>query len=56
MQTNKTIAVSSETKVRMDSAKIHERETYDDLINRFLDLLPKMTNQTNLAKKNTLTN
>ena len=57
VKTKKTsIAVSIETKERMEAAKIHERETFDDLINRFLDLLPKMTNQKQLTKTKELTN
>lgn len=32
-----TIQVKETTKNRMDQAKVHPRETYDDLINRVLD-------------------
>lgn len=35
--TNKTIAISQKTKDRLLFAKIHPRETFDDLINRLLD-------------------
>ena len=45
MPTNHTIAVSLETRDRMNAAKIHGRETFDDLINRLLDLLPKLSKQ-----------
>jgi len=50
MVANKTIVVTSETKERMEAAKIHERETFDDQINRILDLLPRLTNQKQLNK------
>lgn len=32
----KTIAVSEETKKKMDEAKVHHRETYEELILRIL--------------------
>ena len=54
-QTKTSIAVSFETKERMEAAKIHERETFDDMINRFLDLLPKLTNQKQLTTPTTTT-
>jgi len=51
MPTNKTIAVSEFTRERMYKAKLHERETFDDLINRLLDLLTKFSKQKQLTKK-----
>ena len=34
---NPKVTVSPATKARLDAAKIHPRETYDDVINRALD-------------------
>lgn len=50
MPTNHTIAVSLKTRDRMNEAKIHDRETFDDVINRLLDLLPKLSKQKRLSK------
>ena len=38
MVTDTTLAVSSETKKRLEFAKHYPRETFDDIINRLLDM------------------
>jgi len=37
LPTNRTIAVSEETKKKLISMKVYPRETFDDTINRLMD-------------------
>ena len=39
MPTNKTIAITEETKGRLNQKKVHPRETYDDVIKRLIDYM-----------------
>jgi predicted CopG family antitoxin len=39
MPTNKTIAISLETKEKLDQKKVHPRETYDDVIKRLIEYM-----------------
>ena len=39
MVTDTSIGISRDTKKRMESAKQYPRETFDDIINRILDIM-----------------
>jgi len=41
MPTNKTIAISEEIKTQLNEMKIHERETYNDLLIRLITAFNK---------------
>jgi len=40
------IKVSDETKKKLDSLKIHHRETYDDVVKRLIQFYEKQTKKT----------
>lgn len=42
MKTYSTIVVPPELKAKMDSVKVHPRETYADLIERLISSMPSM--------------
>lgn len=37
MRDDTTIAIQKTTREKLEGIKVHERETYDDLLNRILD-------------------
>ena len=39
MPCNITVKITDDTRDKLDKIKIHKRETYDDIINRIIDIV-----------------
>ena len=42
MRDDTTIAIMKSTRQKLEDLKIHERETFDDLLNRFIDKIDNL--------------